>query len=143
MYIEVSIKKCNIARRIISEMGGSNAIKKLDFRNNLKENYANRIDKAQNEVEEMFTNTILDAKLGFKVTLLMDCIVFFVGICLIITTGVIAIIGNDTENWVGIGVSGGTGVLTILYSLFLSKPREKVKSSVTHLMYLKIIFKFI
>lgn len=130
----------NIARRIISEMGGSNAIKKLDFRNNLKENYANRIDKAQNEVEELFTTTILDAKTGFKITLVMDCIVFFVGICLIITTGCMAIINDDTENWLGIGISGGTGILTILYSLFLSKPREKVKSSVTHLMYLKIIF---
>ena len=130
----------NISRRLISEMGGSNAIKKLDFRNNLKDNYASRIDKAQNKVEDMFTNTIMDAKLGFKITLLMDCIIFFIGVGLIVTTGIMAILDNDTENWVGLGISGGTGVLTILYSLFLSKPREKVKSSVTHLMYLKIIF---
>ena len=72
--------------------------KKLDFRNNLKENYANRIERAQNEVEDLFTNTILDAKTGFKITLVMDCIVFFVGICLIITTGCMAIINDDTEN---------------------------------------------
>ena len=130
----------NTSRRIISEMGGSNAIKKLDFRNTLNNNYSCRIDKAQNDVEKLFTSTINDAKHGFRVSLIMDIIVFLVGIILICVSGFIAIINNETENWAGITATGGTGVLTILYSLFLSKPREKVKQAVTHLMYLKIIF---
>ena len=130
----------NTARELISEMGGTSAIKKLNFKNTLKENYSRRIEKSQTQVENMFHKTIRDAKIGFRIALGMDIIIFFVGIILILFSGYIAIFNEDSEKWAGVGTSGGTGVLTILYTLFISTPRDKVKENVSHLMYLKMIF---
>ena len=52
----------------------------------------------------------------------------------------IAVFNNNIDNWAGIGASGGTGALSVLYSMFFSKPRQQVKDNVNHMMNLKIIF---
>ena len=110
--------------------------------NLLKDGYNQQINKSQEDVERMFHITIIDAKRGFNIAMAMEIIVFFTGIVLIMVSGFMAILNgeNSSSQWAGAGASAGAGMLTTLYSLFISKPREKVKENVTHLMYLKIIF---
>ena len=130
------------SRRLISEMGGASAIKKLEVKTLLKDGYNQQINKSQEDVERMFHITIIDAKRGFNIAMAMEIIVFFTGILLILVSGFMAILNgeNSSSQWAGAGASAGAGMLTTLYSLFISKPRDKVKENVTHLMYLKIIF---
>jgi hypothetical protein len=35
---------------------------------------------------------------------------------------------------------GGAGVLSILYTLLVARPRDQVRDAVDHLMYLKVVF---
>ena len=128
------------ARKLISEMGGTTAMKKLQVREGLKENYSKRIENAQKDIENMFKTTIKDAKLGFNIAMSMEVIVFLVGITLICVSGFMAIFSGGVNEWAGVGASGGAGVLTIMYSLFIGKPRDKVKENINHLMHIKVIF---
>lgn len=132
----------NSARRLISEMGGTNAIKKLEARKILKDSYSDRINQSQKDIETMFHTTIIDAKRGFNVSTIMEMFVFFSGIILLMVSGFMAIFrsGDNLSEWAGTAISGTTGALSILYTLFISKPRQKVKENVSHLMYLKVIF---
>ena len=98
------------------------------------------MDVAQEKVNSMFETTMKDAKKGFLVAMSMDVTIFIIGVILISVSAFIAIFNNQLSNWAGIGASGGTGVLSVLYSMFFSKPRKQVKDNVNHLMNLKIIF---
>jgi hypothetical protein len=131
-----------LAQKLISEMGGANAIKKLEVRKMLKDSYSDRISKAQKDVENMFHTTIIDAKRGFNASMIMEILIFLSGLSLIIVSGYMAIFNGaqSSMHWIGTASTGGGGILGIMYSLFISKPREKVKENVTHLMFLKIIF---
>lgn len=142
MYRGESEKIRDSARRLISEMGGANAIKKLEVRKNLKDTYSKRINDSQIKIENMFNSTITDAKRGFNISIMMEIIVFFSGIILLLVSGFFAIFSsNDTFNsWIGTAASGTAGCLSILYTLFISKPRKKIKENISHLMYLKVIF---
>ena len=68
------------SRLLISEMGGSNAIKKLEVKSLIKDGYNQQINRSQEEVENMFHVTIIDAKRGFNISMAMEIIVFFTGI---------------------------------------------------------------
>lgn len=131
-----------LAQKLISEMGGANAIKKLEVRKMLKDSYSDRISKAQKDVENMFHTTIIDAKRGFNISMIMEILLFICGLSLIMVSGYMAVFNGaqSSKHWIGTASTGGGGFLGILYSLFVSKPREKVKENVTHLMFLKIIF---
>jgi hypothetical protein len=130
----------DMARKLIVEIGGKSAMRRLGAREQLKKKYYETMDVAQDKVNKMFQTTMGDAKKGFMVALGMDIMIFFIGVVLISITGFIAAFNNDTENWAGIGASGGTGVLSVMYSMFFSKPRQQVKDNVNHMMNLKIIF---
>ena len=129
-----------IARKLIMEIGGQTAIKKLGAREQLKNKYFTIMDKAQQNINEMFQRTMLDAKNGFNIAMTMDVLIFIIGFLLLSVSGFIAIFNNNSDNWVGVGASGGTGMATVLFSMFYSKPREQVTKNVNHLMNLKIIF---
>lgn len=142
MYRDDSEEIREIARKLISEMGGNNAFKKLQLRQSIKDSYSTRIQRSQQDVENMFHTTLVDAKRGFNITLLMDVFIFLAGMFLIIFSGVMAIQSDfqNIEQWIGTGTSGGFGLLGILYFLFVGKPRKKISDNVNHLMFLKIIF---
>ena len=38
------------------------------------------------------------------------------------------------------GATGGVGILSVLYSMLVAKPRQQVKMAVDHMMYIKVIF---
>ena len=63
-----------------------------------------------------------------------------VGIILLATSGILAITSNTQDKWAGVGVSSGTGFLSVVYSLFINKPSRKIRKNTNHLMRLKVIF---
>jgi hypothetical protein len=66
--------------------------------------------------------------------------VFIVGILLIgVSAGLILLDTGDLRTWVGLG-AGGVGVMGVLYSTLIAKPRQQVRDAVDHLMYLKVVF---
>ena len=135
-----SSEEQEMARKLLVEIGGKSAMRRLGTREQLKKKYYETMDTAQNKVNEMFENTMKDAKKGFTVAMTMDCMIFLIGFLLMAVSGFMAVFNNDADNWVGIGASGGTGVMSILFSMFYSKPRQQVKDNVNHMMNLKIIF---
>jgi HEAT repeat protein len=129
----------DIARRLLSEVGGMAAIERLRVQSNLMSQHSEFLKQSEEHVQGLFENSIQDAHTGFSRTLLMDQCVFYVGLGLIGVSAALLLIhqGQLTADWVG---TGTTGVLGVLYTLLLAKPREQVESSVDHLMQLKVIF---
>lgn len=132
--------KKNIVRKLFIEMGGIQAIKKSQMNADIREKYMTMTCNAQGKVETMFQKSISDAKRAFKISLVMNIIVFMVGIILLMSSGIIAISNDSQDKWAGIGVSSGTGFLSLIYSLFINKPSRKIRKNTNHLMRLKVIF---
>lgn len=132
--------KKNIIRKLFTEMGGMQAIRKSQQNADIREKYMTMTSTAQLKVEEMFHKSIDDAKKAFKISLGMNIIVFLVGIVLLAISGIMAIVQDEGDNWAGVGVSSGTGFLSVVYSLFINKPSRKIRKNTNHLMRLKVIF---
>lgn len=132
--------KKNIIRQLFTEMGGMAAIKKSQLNADIRQKYMDMTTNAQEKVESMFHKSIKDAKKAFKISLGMNIIVFLVGIVLITVSGVMALSTNTQDNWAGVGVTSGTGFLSVMYSLFINKPSRKIRKNTNHLMRLKVIF---
>jgi len=127
------------ARYLLSEVGGVAAMERLRVQSNLMTQHSAFLRESEARVQSLFESSIQDAHTGFHRALLMDQLVFYVGLGLIGVSAALLLIrqGELTAAWVG---TGTTGVLGVLYTLFLAKPRQQVETGVDHLMHLKIIF---
>jgi hypothetical protein len=135
------VEQAEAARLLLSEIGGLSAFQKLRSRTEATVKYAAVLEKAEEKVRNLFEKSIQEARQGFKVSILMDVIVYFVGIILIATSaGIVLARGGSLDGWVGIGLTTGTGVLGVVYGTLIAKPRQQVQSAVDHLMYLQVIF---
>ena len=132
--------KKNIIRKLFTEMGGMVAIRRSQQNADIREKYMAMTSDAQGKVEIMFHKSINDAKNAFRVSLYMNILVFLVGITLLATSGMLAIFNDEEDNWAGVGISTGTGFLSVVYSLFINKPSRKIRQNTNHLMRLKVIF---
>lgn len=131
----------DIARTLLSELGGSVAIGKLRARTDIMKQYTAILEQTESKIRELFEGSLKDAKRGFDIAIIMDVTVFVVGIILLLGSAGLALYSKgDLTNWAGVGVTGGLGVLGILYGVLISNPRRQVRESVDHLMVLKIIF---
>jgi len=134
-------KEQETARMLLSEMGGSAALQKLRAQTSVMEEYRDTQQKSDARVRDLFESSIKEARSGFRIAAVMDVIVFAAGILLILASAALALRNTgDLSTWAGIGVTGGAGVLGILYSLLVAKPRQRVRETVDHLMQLKIVF---
>lgn len=132
-----------IARALLSEVGGLQAFQKLRARTNAINQYMEALEKAEAGVRDLFESSILEARKGFKTASLMDVSVFVIGLGLIATSAILVLrTGGALNEWAGVsaGLSAGTGVLGVLYGTLIAKPRQQVRESVDHLMYLKVVF---
>ena len=124
----------NTVRILLTEMGGFTAINKLKENQNMREKYMEMTGEAQKKVEVMFDKSIRDEKKGFKYSLYMNLVVFGLGITLLGVSGFMAIFNDSQNDWAGVGLSAGTGFLSVVYSLFINKPSRKIRKSTNHLM---------
>jgi hypothetical protein len=130
-----------VGRSLLSEIGGLAALEKLRTQNNLMLQHSAFIKESEEKTQEMFLQSVADARAGFTTSMRMDVAVFVLGIGLIITSGALQLAQRGTlEGWVGSATTGAAGVLSVLYSLLIGKPRQRVEEAVDHLMHLKIIF---
>jgi HEAT repeat protein len=129
------------ARRLLSEIGGVAAMQKLRARTSAVAQYSAEMEKAEEKIRNLFESSIREARLGFRLASLMDVLVFALGLGLIgVSAGLVLARGGELNNWAGVGLTGGVGVLGVLYGILIAKPRKQVLEAVDHLMHLKVVF---
>ncbi|MFL6263214.1 MAG: hypothetical protein ACJ76Y_26255 [Thermoanaerobaculia bacterium] len=131
------------ARTLLREVGGLHAFEKLRVREVAITQYLSLLEETEKKVRDLFEKALEEAQAGFKMASRMDLSVFAVGIVLIVVSAAGVLLREGTlEKWAGVSAiaAGGTGLLGILYSILVAKPRQQVRESVDHLMQLKIVF---
>lgn len=133
--------KQEAARALLSEIGGLAAFQKLQARRKVMDKYTTAMEEAERKIRELFDTSIREARHGFTVAIGMDVVVFLLGVVLLGASAALAYTNDgNLDNWAGVGLTGGVGLLGILYGTLIAKPRQKVQQAVDHLMYLKIVF---
>jgi HEAT repeat protein len=136
-----SSQQQEISRIILSEMGGLTALEKLRVSSDVTKKYMDALSDAEAKIRSLFETSLKEARLGFTLATLMDVAVFTIGVVLVVLSAKQTLLSEGKlDNWVGVGVTGATGVLGVIYGILIAKPRQKVRESVDHLMYLKVIF---
>ncbi|MBD2054620.1 HEAT repeat domain-containing protein [Oculatella sp. FACHB-28] len=136
-----SSQQQEISRTILSEMGGITALEKLRVSSDVTKKYMDALSDAEAKIRSLFETSLKEARLGFTLATLMDVAVFTIGVVLVVLSARQTLLSEGSlDNWVGVGVTGVTGVLGVIYGILIAKPRQKVRESVDHLMYLKVIF---
>ena len=130
-----------IARKLLSEIGGLEAFQKLQARTKSISEHLRFLEEAEKKVRDQFEVSIEEARSGFKLSKYMDTTVFCLGVGLVaVSASLLLFKGESLDKWAGAGATGIPGVLGILYEILIAKPREKVNKNVDHMMKLKIIF---
>jgi hypothetical protein len=129
-----------IARRLLSEIGGTAAFQKLRARTRASSDYLKLLEDAEQRLREMFETSIREARNGFRIAMSMDISVFAFGLVLLGVSGFLAFRANGIAQWAGVGITGGTGLSSALYGTFLARPRRQVQEAVDHLMHLNLVF---
>jgi hypothetical protein len=107
-----------IARHLLSEVGGSAAFQKLKARTKAIDQYTGELEKAEEKIRNLFETSIREAQTGFKISTVMDSVVFFVGIGLIVASAVMILVkGGTLDKW----ATGGTGLLGVLYGILVQR----------------------
>jgi hypothetical protein len=132
------IAQQDMARLLLSELGGAAAYEKLPALTAATKQYREILDRAEDRVQNLFEQTVHEAQRGFQLATLMDLAVFVLGIGLLVASAVAALTRTgDLAVWAGVG---SAGVLGVVYGLLISNPRRQVREAVDHLMHVKIIF---
>jgi hypothetical protein len=91
--------------------------------------------------EQLLETSVREAYSGFHLAVIMDVVVFAVGIVLLLGSAGYALFATgDLAKWAGVGLSGTIGVLGVVYGTLIANPRRQVRESVDHLMRLKMVF---
>jgi hypothetical protein len=129
------------ARNLLSEVGGAQAFQRLKARTTAVTQYIGVLEEAETKIRQLFEDSIIEARHGFKIAASMDIVVFGIGVFLVLASAVsILLAGGTLDSWAGVGIAGGTGLLGVVYGLLIANPRRQVRESVDHLMNLKVVF---
>jgi HEAT repeat protein len=71
------------AKRLLSEIGGVAAFKRLQVQTRAPPQYLEALEQAEERVREQFTSSIEEARGGFRMAIAMDVTVFVIGIVLV------------------------------------------------------------
>ncbi len=130
-----------VARSLLSELGGAVAYEKLRARTDAMKQYTDVLEKTEEKIRELFQESVHEAQRGFHLAVIMDAVVFGLGIVLLLGSAAYALWGTgDLTKWAGVGLSAGTGVLAVVYGVLIANPRRQVTESVDHLMRVKMVF---
>ena len=131
----------DVARLLLSEVGGAVAFQKLRARTTAIAQYTSEMEKAEEKIRNLFEASIKEARTGFKLSAFMDMVVFFLGLILLaVSAARVLYQGGSLDSWVGVGLTSGIGVFGVLYGVLIARPRDQILEAVDHLMYLKVIF---
>jgi hypothetical protein len=117
------------------EVGGHVALDPLlnVLKENLKENFQEPIKKLNDDTQRMWTETIRHAQQGFRVRIIMSVVTFGIGVALVVASFLMVVFGNlEAEALVGTAVSFGTGIITMLLTVY-SGPLKEIRRSVSDL----------
>jgi hypothetical protein len=135
------VQQQDMARLLLSELGGAVAFEKLRARTDAMKQYSDVLEKAEEKIRALFESSVLEAQKGFHLAVIMDAVVFGVGVILLLASAGYGLLETgDLAKWAGVGISGGIGVLGIVYGVLISNPRRQVRASVDHLMRVKMVF---
>ncbi len=141
LMLSGSAKQQGAARALLSELGGAVAFEKLRARTDVMKQYSQILEKAEDKIRQLFENSVKEAQSGFHIAVIMDVTVFAVGIILILgSAGYTLFATGDLATWAGVGLTGGIGVLGVIYGVLIANPRRQVRESVDHLMRVKMLF---
>src|SRR5688572_5388643 len=115
---------------MLADIGGVAALQKLQARKNATEKYVAELEKVDDKLRQLFQESLDDARRGFKLSIIMDALVFAIGLALVsVSAALILRQGGDLSQWAGVGVSGGAGVLAVVYGTLIAKPRVQVRAA--------------
>lgn len=141
LMVSGSARQQDVARMLLSELGGAVAFEKLRARTDAMKQYSEMLERTESKVRELFEKSIEEARSGFRYAVAMDCIVFSCGLLLLMVSAGYALFATgDLAKWAGVGLSGGVGVLGVLYGALIANPRKQIRESVDHLMRMKMSF---
>lgn len=141
LMVSGSARHQDVARSLLSEVGGAVAFEKLRVRTDSMKQYYEVLEKAEDKIRTLFENSVEEARSGFHTAVIMDVVVFAVGIVLLLASAAYALLETGgLGKWAGVGVSGGIGVLGVVYGVLIANPRKQVRESVDHLMHIKMVF---
>jgi hypothetical protein len=130
----------DVARDLMSRVGGALAFERLRVQRDAMDNFTQLMKDTQENVDGQFNSTIEASRFGFRIQTWMDRLVFGVGLVFIIFSGIKAFANNTESDWTGIALTGGVGILGVLYSTLIARPRENIKVAVLDQSQLQMIF---
>jgi HEAT repeat protein len=122
------------AEKLLTEMGGARAFERLRAQREAVARYMEFLKTAEDSVRSQFDRAQVGARQGFNIAMIMDGVVFIIGIGLIIfSAGIVLWREGSLQNWMIPVASLGGGIGIIIYNTFIANPRQKVKDNVDHL----------
>jgi HEAT repeat protein len=129
------------AARLLEDLGGQEAARMLQAqRNQALKTYTELLKQTDDDVMKQFTDLMRQAKIGFRMSMVMHGIVFAIGIIVLgASLFLVFKAGLDTaQRWIGAG--GGASALATLLITFYRNPLRNVSASVTNLMKVDVLF---
>lgn len=128
------------ARDLMHRVGGTLAFERLRVQRKAMNNFTQLLGDTQKAVDQQFNQTIEASRFGFRIQTWMDRLVFAAGMLFIVASGGKALFNNTESDWAGIALVGGVGILGVLYSTLIARPRENIKQAVLDQSQLQMIF---
>lgn len=137
-------KQQSLAREFLKEIGGYEALRLLQNKIVAMERHLKLVDEAEKQMLERFDKLTDAARSGFGVMKYMDVVLFCLGILLLLVSAGVAVSRDGSqESWAGVAASattGAVGLLSVLISSLVDKPRQRLKEAVDHIMGINIVF---
>jgi hypothetical protein len=133
----------DVARELLSRMGGTAAFKKLRARQKITDEYWKLMQTAQDDVKNLFKDSIAEAQMGFKSMRNADAALFYVGLIIMVMGFAAALLFNlnNIANFVtSLGVTAIGAGISYWFKRTIDAPRERMQESVNRIMYQKAVF---
>jgi hypothetical protein len=130
-------KRAQLAQKILYDIGGVEALQKLNRRKTLEKSYE-LLDQSEKGLQNAFQETTLQAKRNFYFAMIINAIIVGVGIALIGLA--ISQVLSKPENFAGWITPGAGGVFGIILTMYFNGPRKNAQQDLRVLMNANIIY---
>lgn len=135
-------KVVDFAVEALTLLGGETAIRTLQAqRAQMLKTYTSMLEKADERIMSQFETMMKQARLAFKLSLIMHSTIFVVGVIIMLAGLVVAVNTGDLKQiklWVGLGGSAvGLGAVA---NMFYRDPFKNIGHSVNNLVKINVVF---